>query len=79
MRSSPLILCLLSLVSVVAGCSQTGALRSSNTSDVKNDRLGRRQAAPDRGGRARGWIASRRDRRHRSARTEGLADLGPSL
>jgi thiol-disulfide isomerase/thioredoxin len=35
MRSSPLILCLLSLVSVVVGCSQTGALRSSNTSDVR--------------------------------------------
>ena len=35
MRSSPLILCLLSLVFVVAGCSQTGALRSSNSSDVR--------------------------------------------
>jgi thiol-disulfide isomerase/thioredoxin len=28
-------LCLLSMVSIVTGCSQTGALRSSNTSDVK--------------------------------------------
>ena len=35
MRSSPLTLCLLSLVSVVSGCSQTGALRSSNTSEMK--------------------------------------------
>jgi thiol-disulfide isomerase/thioredoxin len=35
MRSSPLILCLLSLVSAVSGCSQTGALRSSKASDVR--------------------------------------------
>ncbi len=35
MRSSYSTLCLLSMVSIVAGCSQTGALRSSNTSDVK--------------------------------------------
>ncbi len=35
MRSSQLTLCLLSSVLIVSGCSQTGALRSSNTSDVK--------------------------------------------
>ena len=35
MRSSYLTLCLLSSVLIVSGCSQTGALRSSNTSDVK--------------------------------------------
>ncbi len=35
MRSSPSTLCLLSLVCLTAGCSQTGALRSSNTSDVR--------------------------------------------
>ncbi len=35
MRSSFLSLCLLSIVGIVSGCSQTGALRSSNTSDVK--------------------------------------------
>ena len=35
MRSFPLILCLLSLVFVVSGCSQTGALRSSKSSDVR--------------------------------------------
>ncbi len=33
--ASPWTLCLLSLVAVVAGCSQTGALRSSNTSEMK--------------------------------------------
>ena len=35
MRSSYLTGCLLSSVLIVSGCSQTGALRSSNTSDVK--------------------------------------------
>ncbi len=35
MRSSPSTLCLLSMVCLIAGCSQTGALRSSNTSDVR--------------------------------------------
>ena len=35
MRSSYSSLCLLSVVVIVSGCSQTGALRSSNTSDVK--------------------------------------------
>ncbi len=35
MRSSFLSLCLLSIVGIISGCSQTGALRSSNTSDVK--------------------------------------------
>jgi thiol-disulfide isomerase/thioredoxin len=35
MRSSHLTSCLLSAALIVSGCSQTGALRSSNTSDVK--------------------------------------------
>jgi thiol-disulfide isomerase/thioredoxin len=35
MRSSYSSLCLLSVVVIVSGCSQTGAFRSSNTSDVK--------------------------------------------
>ena len=35
MRSSFLSVCLLSILGVVSGCSQTGAVRSSNTSDVK--------------------------------------------
>ena len=35
MRSSHTALCLLTMVSIVTGCSQTRPLRSSNTSDVK--------------------------------------------
>lgn len=35
MRSFPLMICLLSSVAVVAGCSQTSPFRSKNTSDAR--------------------------------------------
>ena len=61
MRSSPSSLCLLSLVClIVAGCSQTGASSVEQHVRRENGRLGRRQAAPDRHGRAGdGRFASR--------------------